>query len=70
MSLRFQKSVLKQPPRYLAVCQRIQRVLLAKGYEVSLHECEDMWEPYSDRSCASWLILPDTDEEIADALID
>jgi hypothetical protein len=70
MSLRFQKSALKEPPIYLADCQRIQRVLRAKGYEVSLHECEEMWESYSDGYCAGWMILPDTDQEIADALID
>ena len=70
MSLRFRKSELKEPPRYLDDCKRIQKLLFGRGYEISLHECEDMWESYSERSCAGWLFLPENDEEIIEALID
>ena len=70
MSLRYRKSDEQEPPKYLDDCQRIQSVLRKKGYEVSLHECERMWEAYSDSYEAGWLILPDEDDSIADALIE
>lgn len=70
MALKYQKQHLKEPPRYLDDCQRIQKILLAKGYEVSLHECEDMWESHSESYCAGWLILPDDDNEILESLTD
>jgi hypothetical protein len=54
--------------RYGADCKRIQDVLVERGLEASLSECEELWSAYSDSLCAGWMMLPDSDEEIYDSI--
>jgi hypothetical protein len=70
MSLKYPKAKTSNPVRYPYDCERIVKVLRSKGYGLSLHEAERMWESHSDSYCAGWLILPDIDQEIIDALIE
>lgn len=50
---------------YQEDCERIQRVLQEREYEVSLEIVATIWERISeDYYSASWLILPDSDEGI------
>ena len=50
---------------YVTDCQRLQRIALAHGFELSLLQCQDVWNQYSESWSASWLILRrDSDDEI------
>lgn len=53
--------------RYPDDCQRIQKIALSLGHQLSLMEAERLWEYESDKFCASWLILGD-DEELREVL--
>lgn len=44
--------------------KRIQKVLLDNGFEASLTECHDFWDNYSFERSATWLILPESDEDL------
>lgn len=44
-------------------CRRIQNILKKEGYTITLNECEELWEAYSDNYCAGWLILKDYKDE-------
>jgi hypothetical protein len=50
--------------RWPADCERIQRVVRSKGYDLTLRECEDIWAHHSDTMCAGWLLLPTEDEDL------
>lgn len=45
-------------------CRRIKVILLNKGYDASLAECEILWEMYSDSMAAGWMSLPSGDDEV------
>jgi len=55
--------ILKRP-EHKNDLEKIRGVLLDRGYETSLSECENLWELYSDSMCAGWMGLPEKDEEI------
>lgn len=48
--------------RNIKDCIRIKNVLLEKGYDATLKECEELWQEFSNSMCAWWLYLPDTDD--------
>lgn len=54
--------------RYVSDCERIQNILSLEGFDYSLFECYTFWESYSEMSAASWLRLPESDEELLEAL--
>jgi hypothetical protein len=46
-------------------CRKIQKILIDKyNYELSLTEIESIWQEYSDMMCASWIMLPDSEDEL------
>lgn len=45
-------------------CIRICKVALDHGYYITPLEAQKIWEIYSDSMCASWLILPTSDEDL------
>lgn len=49
---------------------RIQDVLLAHNIEATLHECDELWEKYSEHMCASYMNLPVTMDGIWQCVID
>jgi len=44
--------------------RRLERVMLAHGYYATSDQCEEMWEMCSEDMCASWLVMPENDEEL------
>ena len=55
--------------RYSKDCIRIKNIAEKLGYDCSLREAEELWETYSeDKYCAGWLILPEEDEQIIEAI--
>jgi hypothetical protein len=55
--------------RYADDCQRIQAIALERhGLEISLAEAQELWDDYSDKFCAGWLFLPDSDNELSDII--
>ena len=50
--------------RHLDDVKRIQRVLLAHGYESDLESAADIWDEYSDSMAAGWMFLPPDDLEL------
>ena len=47
---------------------RIQRVLIDKGYYADNSQCRRLWELVSEEYAASWLELPKTDQEIYESI--
>ena len=45
-------------------CERIQRILLDRGYNATLQQCDDLWSSYSDSMCAGWMRLNKEDEDV------
>lgn len=45
-------------------CIRIQRVLLEKGFEATLYDCQELWGEYCGLQDAVWLYLPADDEAL------
>jgi hypothetical protein len=68
LRLKFPMSVSSYMKSHLEDCNRIKSVLESAGIAVSVYEAYLMWETYSDRYAAGWLFLPDSDEEILNAL--
>ena len=54
--------------RYPQDCERIQKLLQSKGHYFSLEHIQNFWESYSDSLCASWINLPEDDEELLSIL--
>ena len=50
--------------------KRIVEVFKIKGIKITLDEAHELWCEYSDRFCASWLILPKSDEELFKVVIE
>ena len=50
--------------------RRIVRVAASVGYFLKPNEAEDLWQRYSGELCASWCILPLTDERLTKVLLD
>lgn len=46
--------------------ERIQKVLVQKGYILTKKQCYELWIKYSNDYCAGWLIIGD-DQEIINA---
>lgn len=46
-------------------CKRIQKCFLEEfNIFASLNDCYSLWKNYSDSYAASWMGLPDNDEEL------
>lgn len=56
-------------PRHLSDCKRIQSVLQVRGVFISLNDTEKIWEELSDSSCASWLFLDESDDELYERIV-
>lgn len=54
--------------RYEEDCKRIQRVCFEHNEIITLIDAQNIWDAESDKSCAGWLILPDTDEALWERL--
>ena len=50
--------------QYFSDTKRIQRILLDKGYEATLSDCERLWQLYSESMAAGWMGLPSKDDEV------
>lgn len=55
--------------RWLDDVKRMQSVLIREGHLVSLRECVNIWEDYSDSYAAGWMCLPSDDSELYNILI-
>jgi hypothetical protein len=53
---------------YPSDCKRIQQILLDHYWEATLAECQRLWQDHSDNMWAGWLVLPEDDEEVWEAL--
>ncbi len=49
--------------------ERIVRVLASQGYYVSESDARAAWDRYSDMFAAGWLMLPESDDELARAVL-
>lgn len=56
------------PVEYIADCERIVKQALLGGYDLTLHQAQELWEDFSDGYCAGWLYLPESDEKLADII--
>lgn len=54
-----------RPVQWLYDCERIVKATRNEGYELTLKQAEEMWENFSEAYCASWLILPESDEKLS-----
>ena len=54
--------------RFIEDVERIQQVMVSKGYYCTLKMSASMWDEYSDIYCAGWLGLPESDEELFNIL--
>jgi len=52
------------PSEYAVDAVAITRALETKGYQVSPQDAYEAWKEHSDSYCASWLILPEGQDEI------
>lgn len=66
---------IKLPPldewdrRKISEINRIQSAFMDHGWYASLEQCKELWTRYSDDTwCASWIALPEKNEEIYEAL--
>ena len=50
--------------RHQSDVERLQRVMLAHGYDADLPSAADIWEDYSDSYAAGWLGMPDDDNKL------
>ena len=51
-------------------CIRIMEILNKNSVVCSYYEAYIAWDNYSDSLCASWIILPESDEEIFNILVE
>ena len=60
----------QHPVEYVDDCKRICAVLRDAGYDVTLHDAEDMWMKISEYEyCAVWLVPPKSDAELLARLL-
>lgn len=45
-------------------CERIRNLAASFNIVMSINEAEEVWDKYSDMYAASWLHLPESDEEL------
>jgi hypothetical protein len=55
--------------RYPDDIDRMQQVLIANGCLAARVDLEALWSDYSDSFAASWLFLPESDEELLNILM-
>jgi hypothetical protein len=55
--------------RWLDDVKRMQNVLISNGNLVSLQECADIWDGYSDSFAAGWMGLPSDDSDLYNILV-
>jgi len=65
---KFKVSSLQQP-EYSNDTKRIKKALAENGYEATLEDCEEAWIRYSEGMAASWLGLPESDDELLDMVL-
>ena len=60
----------KEKFRFLKDVQRIQLILIDKGFFSTLEECDELWRMYSeDHYCAGWVSMDgSSDQEIYDCV--
>jgi hypothetical protein len=51
-------------------CQRLQRIALAHNFELTLLQCQEIWQAHSDDWSAGWLILTESDDETWEYMTD
>jgi len=52
-------------------CERIRQVCLGwLRREITLSEAQELWEVVSEEYCASWLVLPESNTELAEMITD
>lgn len=68
MEMKRLKIKTNDPIRYPEDVERIGRILFFEGYWSTPEECQQLWEMYSESVCAGWLILPDDDAKVFDAV--
>jgi len=54
--------------RHMNDAIRIQNLLESNGYKCSIDNAFAIWDYYSDVYCASWLGLPESDEDLLNIL--
>jgi hypothetical protein len=59
----------KESGAYPGDIDRMQEVLAAAGFMASRASLILLWEDYSEESCASWLFLPESDEDLRSILL-
>lgn len=45
-------------------CERMVRVLAERGLDASIEQVRQLWEQYSERSAAGWLMLEEEDDDL------
>ena len=54
----------------LADAERIRAVMSKRGHELSADECFRLWEEFSERMNATWMVVPESEDEIAQVIIE
>ena len=49
-------------------CKRIARVSFDHNIYITLDEAHKIWDEYSDRVCAGWIFLPDSNDDLWDCI--
>lgn len=49
--------------------ERIRRVSNLRGTKISSYEARSIWQIYSDELCATWLVLPESDEKLYEIIL-
>lgn len=50
--------------RHLDDIERMENVLATHGYSATRGDLDDAWSAHSETSCASWLGLPEDDDQL------
>lgn len=48
---------------------RIKRICKERGYKISRHDAQLVWEEYSDSMAVGWLFLPDSDDAVFNVVL-
>lgn len=65
---RLQSTITGGDVRYREDCERIVRISMMHGYNITLGQAEQVWDDYSDSMAAGWMNLPESDEEVWEVL--
>ena len=62
------KTIKLERPEYKDDSRRIKDILSLNGYNVTIIEAEQLWLTYSESMAASWMMLPEKDEEVLECV--